>query len=166
MSGDDARARVDGEDAYHIQLLRLHLHTHTHDNLSASACQHSIDMSIDLATWCKSSKAHSNRKKCWRLLESAHGAGELQPLDLNPELRERRPTPTSHTAASAAGGPDALGAEEGEDGGGWVPFGDTRVGIVPAPGNINVNLGFFNRRFSTVTDRFSGSWCRFPESCG
>ena len=64
---------------------------------------------------------------CWE----AHGAGELEPLDLNPELRERRPTPAHTTAASATGG-DALGAEEGEDGGGWVPFGDTRVGIVPA----------------------------------
>eukprot|EP01045_Picozoa_sp_COSAG04_P023061 COSAG04_NODE_2686_length_3739_cov_3.724176_5_plen_301_part_00 len=37
---------------------------------------------------------------------------------------------------------------------------------VPTPGNINVNLGGFARRFSTVTDRFSGSWCRFPESWG
>eukprot|EP01045_Picozoa_sp_COSAG04_P009873 COSAG04_NODE_588_length_12325_cov_114.087682_3_plen_228_part_00 len=36
---------------------------------------------------------------------------------------------------------------------------------VPTPGNIYVNLGFLARRFSTVTDRFSGSWCRFPESC-
>ena len=35
---------------------------------------------------------------------------------------------------------------------------------VPTPRNINVNLGFFTRRFSTVTDRVSGSWCRFPES--
>ena len=35
---------------------------------------------------------------------------------------------------------------------------------VPTPGNINVNLGFFARRFPTVLDRFSGSWCRFPES--
>ena len=37
---------------------------------------------------------------------------------------------------------------------------------VPTPGNINVNLGFFTRRFSTVADRVSGSWCRFPESWG
>ena len=29
---------------------------------------------------------------------------------------------------------------------------------VPTPGNIYVNLGFFTRRFSTVSDRFSGSW--------
>ena len=29
---------------------------------------------------------------------------------------------------------------------------------VPTPGNINVNLGGFPRRFSTVTDRFFGSW--------
>ena len=35
---------------------------------------------------------------------------------------------------------------------------------VPAPGNIYVNLGVFARRFSTVSDRLSGSWCRFPES--
>ena len=35
---------------------------------------------------------------------------------------------------------------------------------VPTPGNINVNLGGFARRFSTVSDRFFGSWCRFPES--
>ena len=27
---------------------------------------------------------------------------------------------------------------------------------VPTPGNINVNLGFFTGRFSTVTDRFLG----------
>ena len=27
-------------------------------------------------------------------------------------------------------------------------------GGVPTPGNIYVNLGFFARRFSTVTDRF------------
>ena len=38
--------------------------------------------------------------------------------------------------------------------------------LVPAPGNIYVNLGGFARRFSTVTGRFSGSWCRFPESWG
>ena len=37
---------------------------------------------------------------------------------------------------------------------------------VPAPVNIYVNLGGLARRFSTVTDRFSGSWCRFPESWG
>ena len=36
----------------------------------------------------------------------------------------------------------------------------------PTPGNIYVNLGVFARRCSTVADRFSGSWCRFPESCG
>ena len=70
-------------------------------------------------------------ESCVGVSLDAHGAGELQPLDLNPELRERRPTPAHTTAASAAGG-DALGAEEGEDGGGRVPFGDARVGIVPA----------------------------------
>ena len=37
---------------------------------------------------------------------------------------------------------------------------------VPTPGNIYVNLGFWAGRFSTVADRFSGSWCRFPESWG
>ena len=40
------------------------------------------------------------------------------------------------------------------------------IAEVPTPGNINVNLGVFARRFSTVSDRFSGSWCRFPESWG
>ena len=43
---------------------------------------------------------------------------------------------------------------------------DKVVPGVPTPGNIYVNLGVFARRFSTVTDRFSGSWCRFPESWG
>ena len=41
-----------------------------------------------------------------------------------------------------------------------------KVARVPPPVNIYVNLGFLARRFSTVTDRFSGSWCRFPESWG
>ena len=46
-------------------------------------------------------------------------------------------------------------------------YGLHRPGLrVPAPRNINVNLGGFARRFSTVSDRFSGSWCRFPESWG
>ena len=37
---------------------------------------------------------------------------------------------------------------------------------VPTPVNIYVNLGFLTRRFWTVSGRFSGSWCRFPESWG
>ena len=41
-----------------------------------------------------------------------------------------------------------------------------KVARVPTPVNIYVNLGFWAGRFSTVTDRFSGSWCRFPESYG
>ena len=52
---------------------------------------------------------------------------------------------------------------------GGAPFGPATVAgntVVPAPGNINVNLGVFTRRFSTVSDRFSGSWRPFPESCG
>ena len=43
---------------------------------------------------------------------------------------------------------------------------DDVVAAVPTPRNIYVNLGVLARRFSTVTDRVSGSWCRFPESWG
>ena len=76
-------------------------------------------------------------------------------------------------------GPDQ--GTPGQMGPGWCPYTSFRTSgdilnmwdrvmsnlmTVPTPGNINVNLGGFARRFSTVTDRFSGSWCRFPESCG
>ena len=37
---------------------------------------------------------------------------------------------------------------------------------VPTPRNNDTQMAVFNRRFSTVTDRFSGSWCRFLESWG
>ena len=76
-------------------------------------------------------------------------------------------------------GPDQ--GTPGQMGPGWCPYTSFRTSgdilnmldrvmsnlmTVPTPGNIYVNLGFFTCRFSTVSDRFSGSWCRFPESWG
>eukprot|EP01045_Picozoa_sp_COSAG04_P038039 COSAG04_NODE_10001_length_814_cov_0.538462_2_plen_63_part_01 len=38
--------------------------------------------------------------------------------------------------------------------------------IVPTPGNINVNLGFLARRFSTVSDLFPGLGAGFLNLAG
>ena len=42
----------------------------------------------------------------------------------------------------------------------------SKAPVVPTPRNNDTQMAVFTRRFSTVSDRFSGSWCRFPEPWG